>query len=60
MSGWVVSHFRRAIDQAVDGYGDWCVTLESRANADGATRNRIRARESDFTVDLRSYTKGHS
>jgi len=34
MSDWIAAQFRRAIEQTVAGYGDWCVNLNSKANTD--------------------------
>lgn len=33
MSKWIAAQFRRAIDQTIAGFGDWCVTLESNADS---------------------------
>lgn len=34
MTHWIAAQFRRAIDQTIAGNGDWCVTLQSKANPD--------------------------
>ena len=33
MAAWIAKHIERAVSQAADGYGDWCVNLQSSAGA---------------------------
>ncbi|TWU50759.1 hypothetical protein Poly51_40520 [Rubripirellula tenax] len=34
MASWIARHIERAISQTADGFGDWCVNLQSTAGAD--------------------------
>jgi hypothetical protein len=34
MTSWIAKHIKRAVSQTADGFGDWCINLQSRSNAD--------------------------
>ena len=34
MASWIAKHIERAVSQTADGFGDWCINLQSTANAD--------------------------
>ena len=34
MASWIAKHIERAVPQTADGFGDWCINLQSTANAD--------------------------